>query len=440
MSKKVLSSSLVILLLASAGTVLGQSLKGSNGIGLNIGANQQYSESRFTPFGIGAGIFYTRNLSDRFSLRAEGGYNELAIEVGNPLKKYTMDLIYLDLLASFDIFYKGKFRPFIEGGVGAFNFEMIGSSGPDRFFDAEFILGGGLRWHLKPTMAVSFSGDFKYTTGDGLDGNIQGGNSVMDSYYSLRAGLTKYFGGKNDGESLDDEYFTDTAEIEDLSEDSGMNGDLESSDGELTGFLKQLDGFAGSESSLAGGGNSLAMQEYDRLKSRIEELKGSIDSRESEILTLRESLLGSNGTGNTLNENDEFLLIENNYDQELVSSISHFSNGYEDALNLFYSQHYQKAVDKFQALMEKYPNHVLLSSCEYWIGACFFNTGNFSRAIVSFERVIAVEQSLKKDDALLMMGRSYNELGESDKANEALTRLLTEFPDSEHLQKARELL
>ncbi len=441
MSKKALPILLTIVLLVIASSAAGQDLSGTHGLGmgLNLGVSQQYSEARSTPFGPGFGLYYLRNVTNRFNYRIEGGYNQLAIKVGNPLKKYTTNLIYLDLMGSFDLMYKGRFRPFLEAGVGAFNFGMIGTTGK-RYFDGEFILGGGLRWHLSKTFALSLSGDFKYTTGDGLDGNLQGGNTVMDSYFSIRTGLALFIGKKTETSGIEEETFSDNLEIEDLPGDQNMIvSDFDAELGADNHLLKQLTGM--DDIQLAqNGGNSLAMQEYSRLKTRIEELKGSIDSRENEILTLRETIEHTAEINNSLTADSDFLIVENNYDQTVVNRISSFSTGYEEALNLFYNHRYQDAVDKFQALMAKYPNHALVSNCEYWIGECFFQTGNFTRALVSFDRVLAAEQSLKKDDALLMIGRSYIELGQNDKAGDALTRLLNEFPDSEHLQKARELL
>lgn len=441
MFKKMIPFIIAGMLLVFSGSVFGQDLSGTHGFGMgvNLGVNQQYSEARSTPFGPGVGLYYLRNLSDRFNLRIEGGYNQLAIKVGNPLKKYTTDLIYLDLVGGFDLKSKSRLRPFIEGGIGAFNFNMIGTSGK-RYFDGEFMLGGGLRWLFSSKFALSLSGDFKYTTGDGLDGNLQGGNSIMDMYFSIRSGLTMYLGKKTGNSGIEEESFTDNLEIEDLSGDENMSvSDLDAEPGSDDNLLKQLTGM--DDVQLAqNGDNSLAMQEYNRLKSRIEELKGSIDSRETEIFSMRETMEKAGKDNKKPDAESEFLIVENNYDQAAINNIPRFSTGYETALNLFYSHRYQDAVDNFQALMEKYPDHVLKSNCEYWIGECFYQTGNFTRAIVSFDRVLAAEQSLKKDDALLMIGRCYIELGEESKANEALTRLLNEFPDSEHLQTARELL
>ncbi|MCA9735255.1 MAG: tetratricopeptide repeat protein [Deferribacteres bacterium] len=419
---------LALFMVVSAPSISAQISKGSSGVGLILGANQQYSESRLTPFAFGAGAFYSRNLSDRFNLLLEGGYNELAIKVGNPLKKYSTNLIYFDLLAGYDLMQHAHFRPFLHGGIGAFNFKMIGSTNSDRYFDGEFILGGGMRWHFNNNLALRITGDFKYTTGDGLDGNIQGGNTVMDSYFTVRGGMSYYFGGHNSG--LDEEYFSGNVEVEDLPEGGDLSQVDQKQNDTVDGLFAQLSDLDNIETT----GASAKEQEYERLKMRLESLKGSIDSKETEIYSLQNSMVKNE------EKNGELLLIDNNYSQELVNDISSFSMSYEAALNKFYHKQYQDAIDRFQALMVKYPDHALSSNCEYWVGECYFHAADFTRALVSFERVVTIEQSLKKDDALLMMGRSYKELGQADAATEILNRLLKEFPDSEHLQEARELL
>ena len=58
-------------------------------------------------------------------------------------------------------------------------------------------------------------------------------------------------------------------------------------------------------------------------------------------------------------------------------------------------------------------------------------------ALEAFQKVLAYEESFKKDDALLMMGRCYIFLGDKPTALSMFDRLMSEFPDSEYYQKAQ---
>ncbi len=117
-----------------------------------------------------------------------------------------------------------------------------------------------------------------------------------------------------------------------------------------------------------------------------------------------------------------------------------FSQGYETALNSFYGGRYSEAILKLAQLVAEYPNHSLTSSCYYWIGEAQLQTDNAQDAIAAFSKVLDFERSLKKDNALLMLGRCYINLKRPDEARSAFNRVIAEYPGSEAVSKAQEYL
>ncbi len=461
------SKRLVRVFVVAAFTVLttssfAQGLKGRFGWGLGIGTQQLYSEPAVTPFGFGGNGLLSYRLSNALSLNLAFGFNTLGFQIttnGTTTTK-TTNLVYGDLLLDYELMSGGSFRPFLVGGLGGLNF--LHTELNNRYNDAEFLAGGGLRFFLSPTMALSLSGVAKYTTGDDLDGG-QRGTTMKDIYFQLRTGFTMYMGPKTTVK--DDNLFTDALDVEQIDGEDGDDfffGDEEMSS-ESTGdlfaeqetsetadsgagnedyedFLNRLnsmDNTAAPSSSAVAGSSNPKMEEYIRLKSRIDELNATIEKKENEIYSIQQALVSKQ---NNINAVSSQPIRDNNYTASTLGSITNYSKAYESALMKFYSRRYQEAVDLFQALLEKYPDHALSSNCEYWIGESYFAAGNFERAITSFQKVLQYEKSLKKDDALLMMGRAYVELGNKTEAQNAFNRLIREFPASEFVPKSEQYL
>lgn len=445
-----------------------QGLKGRFGWGVGLGTQQLYSEPSVTPFGFGGNGLLSYRLSNALSLNLAFGYNTLGFQIaatGGGTTTKTTNLVYGDLLLDYELMSKSSFRPFVTTGIGGLNF--LHTELNKRYNDAEFLLGGGLRFFLSPTMALSLSSVAKYTTGDDLDGG-QRGTTMKDIYFQVRTGFTMYMGPKTTVK--DDNLFTENLDVEQLGDENSDDGfffEEDDASGENTGalfaeddqgsksaesggedyqdFLNRLNEMddsqpAASSSSSAttmAGSSNPKMEEYIRLKSRIDELNATIEKKETEIYSIQQALVSKQNVNAVASQT---VLRDNNYTASTLGSITNYSKAYESALMKFYSRRYQEAVDLFQALLEKYPDHALSSNCEYWIGESYFAAGNFERAITSFQKVLQYEKSLKKDDALLMIGRAYVELGNKSEAQNAFNRLIREFPASEFVPKSEQYL
>lgn len=117
-----------------------------------------------------------------------------------------------------------------------------------------------------------------------------------------------------------------------------------------------------------------------------------------------------------------------------------FSVRYEKALSEYYSGNHRKAITLFTSLLTFDSNHALSDNCQYWIGESYYALGEFALAVQEFKRVFAYGDSNKKDDAQLKLWLCYLKLGDKPKAEEELNRLLTDYSDSEYVDKVKELL
>ncbi len=113
---------------------------------------------------------------------------------------------------------------------------------------------------------------------------------------------------------------------------------------------------------------------------------------------------------------------------------------YNEAFQLYEDRKHLEAIEKFNKLILEESNHKLADNCQYWIGECYYDMGNFEQAIVSFEKVFSFTNSNKDADAQLKIGICYHRLNRKEKAKEEFQRLITYYPDSEYVSIARSYL
>ena len=124
------------------------------------------------------------------------------------------------------------------------------------------------------------------------------------------------------------------------------------------------------------------------------------------------------------------------YNPANLNSNSEYSQMYQDAMNSVYARQYPQAITKFQDLLRLPNSENLADNCQYWIGECYYATGNYEMAIAEFEKVFAYNKNNKVDDAQFMIGMSYVKIGEKNMAQMELLNLVSFFQSSEYISRA----
>ena len=194
---------------------------------------------------------------------------------------------------------------------------------------------------------------------------------------------------------------------------------------EQVGFPSLEDRLQVSESQT--GSSNDADQDYTRIQSQINEINDALAEKDDEISSLRDELFQESPAIPAA-------------DAQASSDLASFSPAYESALNSFYQLRYQETVAKFSELIEKFPTHALVSNCYYWIGEAEYAARDYPAAVEAFNRVLEFSLSIKKDNALLMLGQCYLKLQRPAEARKAFSRLIMEYPTSEAAAKAEEKL
>ena len=106
-------------------------------------------------------------------------------------------------------------------------------------------------------------------------------------------------------------------------------------------------------------------------------------------------------------------------------------SAYERAFNLLKEGRYDLAVAAFKTFVSTYPKGRYTDNAQYWLGEANYVQRNFKQALSEFEKLVNnYPDSPKRPDALLKIGYTYQELGDSDKARLSLNNVRMNYPDT----------
>jgi outer membrane protein assembly factor BamD len=115
----------------------------------------------------------------------------------------------------------------------------------------------------------------------------------------------------------------------------------------------------------------------------------------------------------------------------------------------------QKALSNFEYLIANYPLSLFtekakekigvckkrLADHEFYIGNYYYKSGKFKAASARFQGLIEKFPKMPEEDkTLFLLGKSYLELDQGEKATEALNKIVNEYPKSSHYKEAKAIL
>ncbi len=260
--------------------------------------------------------------------------------------------------------------------------------------------------------------DYRHTLNDGLDGAELG--SSVDGYMTIRGGIV-FFMGKKERAAKEELLASDQNVSSQVAEEAA------DTDEETQAILRQLMGVDNEETKTE---PQKPGDEYTQLTEKAEQLKSAINDKERKISEM-ESVISSK----------EARIADLQKELAQVNTFpGDFRSAYKQGLREYGNRNYDKSIAIYRNLLAKNPTHKLASNCTYWIGENYFKKGDYLSAIESFQAVFGYKKSYKKDDATLMLGRSYHKLGQLEKAKSYFNQLITSYPNSEYVPKARQWL
>ena len=112
---------------------------------------------------------------------------------------------------------------------------------------------------------------------------------------------------------------------------------------------------------------------------------------------------------------------------------------YKAARSTWSASDWESCVDQLGEFLQTYPSSVYADDAAYWRADCYFQQGNYKKAILRFDDVVArypngnkaADALYREGEALLRLGPAYNTA-----ARKAFERVLAEYPDSDRAAEA----
>jgi tol-pal system protein YbgF len=114
---------------------------------------------------------------------------------------------------------------------------------------------------------------------------------------------------------------------------------------------------------------------------------------------------------------------------------------YDQALEKLRARDYAGAADSLRSLAAAYPNGQLADNTQYWLGEAYYVTKEYEHAAAAFQRVLSAwPNSRKVPDALLKLGYTQLEQGNTSAGRSNLQQVVSRYPGTEAAKLASERL
>lgn len=193
--------------------------------------------------------------------------------------------------------------------------------------------------------------------------------------------------------------------------------------------------------------NAAKQTEMESLQTRLEEaentnhgLQGTLQAKEEMIARQEEALSDLQLQNQEIRANLEEIAEKKTAATKATALSGNFQADYDRALELFHKRWYIQAAALFKSLTESDREHKLADNCQYWRGECFYAQKQFEDAMAEFEKVFTYPNTNKADAAQMKIGLCWLEMKQYPQAREQLIRLLSSYPSSEYVPRARAIL
>jgi tol-pal system protein YbgF len=114
---------------------------------------------------------------------------------------------------------------------------------------------------------------------------------------------------------------------------------------------------------------------------------------------------------------------------------------YRDAFGALKAGEYDQAIAAFNAFQQQYPNSQYGDNAQFWLAEAHYVKRDFAAALPEYQKMlVAYPASKKLSHAMLKIGYSYSELGQSAEARAVLEELQQRFAGSAAAQLAAQRL
>jgi TolA-binding protein len=111
--------------------------------------------------------------------------------------------------------------------------------------------------------------------------------------------------------------------------------------------------------------------------------------------------------------------------------------GYETGVAYAKESKFKEAVNQFQSLLNAGIKEDYADNCHYWMGLSYLGLKDYKTALDQFKEVLKFKVSEKRDDAQLMIAKTYERMGNRQQAQAEYRKLVEQYPNSEYVKAAQ---
>lgn len=105
---------------------------------------------------------------------------------------------------------------------------------------------------------------------------------------------------------------------------------------------------------------------------------------------------------------------------------------YQEGLDAIKANDNDKAIERFNVILNKFSTHKLAGNAQYWLGEAYYAKKDYAKAAIAFAKGYEKYKAGPKGaDNILKLGMSMRELGKTEEACTAFLNLPKEFPKAE---------
>lgn len=114
---------------------------------------------------------------------------------------------------------------------------------------------------------------------------------------------------------------------------------------------------------------------------------------------------------------------------------------YDRALEAFRQRQYDQARQDWAEFIKAFPQNDKIPNAVFWQGECYYQMGQYGKAILAYQDVIdKYKKSSKYRASLLKQGMAFHKLGKPSPGKLRLESLIKQYPDSPEAARARQFL
>jgi tol-pal system protein YbgF len=132
---------------------------------------------------------------------------------------------------------------------------------------------------------------------------------------------------------------------------------------------------------------------------------------------------------------------EKNKKDAVLIAASSAQDLYKNALESFYARKYDLAQSLWDEFVRTFPKNKLVPNAYFWQGECFYQMGDFARAVLAYQEVISkFPKSNKLRPSMLKQGMAFYKLGKKKAGKLVLKDLIKKFPHTVEARRAKGFL